>query len=236
MFKKRLYPFWLFLKILFKVNIRLIFGTWRITALPQPAVTIFGGSKLVLENEHAQRACTLATKLAERGFSIITGGGPGIMEAANLGAYQQIQRCEHGEKCEFITGSMGIGLTYLNREKPNPYLQQFIIMDHFFERKWLLVRNAIGFVVFPGGYGTFDELFEILTLMQCGRMPIIPVVLMGVEYWAPVVAFFRQRVLRDGLIDEKDLELFVLTDDVDEALSVIGSGYEQYLKRKKFRR
>lgn len=236
MLKNRLYQFWLFIKVLLKVNVRLIRGTWKITALPQPAITIFGGSRLTLESEHAQRACALATKLAEKGFSIITGGGPGIMEAANLGAYQQIKRCQNGEKCEFITGSLGIGLTYLNRDKPNPYLQDFIVMDHFFERKWLLVKSSVGFVVFPGGYGTLDELFEILTLIQCGRMPIMPVVLMGVEYWKPIVEFFQQRVLADGLITIHDLELFTITDDVQQAFENIKFGYDRYLEHKEFRR
>ena len=236
MLRKRLYQFWLFIKTLFKVNIRLIRGTWQMTALPQPAVTIFGGAKLTMASEHSQRACALATKLAEKGFSIVTGGGPGIMEAANLGAHQYLKRCQNGEKCDVIAGNMGIGLTHLNREVHNPYLQDFILMDHFFERKWLLVSHSIGFAVFPGGYGTLDELFEILTLMQCGRMPIMPVVLMGVEYWTPVLAFFQQRALRDGLIGKDDLDLFILTDDLDTAVSVISSGSENYLTHKQFRR
>jgi TIGR00730 family protein len=225
MIGRRLYEYGKFLKSLTGTNLRLLWGMWRLTKLPQPAITVFGSSRLPLQTIHAERARALAKKLALGGFSIITGGGPGIMEAANRGAFE----AAHGEHVQFPHSnnfsSFGIGLTRLNKEKSNPYVQDYIMMDHFFARKWLLVRYSVGFVVFPGGFGTMDELCEVLTLIQTNRMKKMPIVLMDKDYWEPFHRLIHEKMLANDLIAEKDDHIIdAITDDVDEAYEIIVKG------------
>lgn len=210
-----------FLKSLIKMNFRLLWGMWKLTRLPQPAITIFGGSRIPLDSIHAKKATELAKMLASDGFSIITGGGPGIMEAANLGAIEYLKECKFDEKCKSMLVSAGIGLIRLNKERVNPYVQENIIMEHFFSRKWLLVRYAVGFVVFPGGFGTLDELFEVVTLVQCNRMAKVPIVLIDKSFWGPLRDWIEHRALVYHLIEEKDTDIIVMTDSVEEAFSII---------------
>ncbi|MBD3231521.1 TIGR00730 family Rossman fold protein [Candidatus Dependentiae bacterium] len=211
-----------FLKSLTQINFRLIKGMWKLTKLPQPAITIFGGSRITEDSIHAERAFKLSNTLTCEGFSIITGGGPGIMSAANKGAYEYAKKqgANKNKNNNTIT-SLGISLTSFAKEKLNPYTHDSIIMDHFFSRKWLLVRYSVGFIVFPGGFGTLDELFEIITLEQCYQMPKIPIVLMSKGYWSPMLDWFKSRLLSNGLIEKKDLDLFFVTSDVDEACEII---------------
>lgn len=224
MFLRRLREYCRFLGSLMVTNGHLLLGMWRLTKLPQPAITVFGSSRLPFDSIHGERACTLSKKLTLGGFSIVTGGGPGIMEAANRGAFEAAQelRLEHknGLRTEFPT--VGIGLTRLNREKPNPYVNDFIMMEHFFARKWLLVRYSVGFVIFPGGFGTMDELFELLTLMQTGRMPQYPVILVDKKYWEPLSKVVYTRMLENKLISENEDKIVdLITDDIDEAYEMI---------------
>lgn len=218
---RRLKAFFSFAWHMIGVNVRLLHGMWKLTRLPQPAVTFFGGARLTSDSPYAQKARALAKMLAGEGFSIITGGGPGIMEAANLGAMEYLRECQEGGACKYGFGSFGIGLTRLNDEEMNPNLQDYIVMEHFFERKWLLVRYSVGFAVFPGGFGTYDELFEVLVLMQCHRMPNTPVVLVGVSFWTPFQTWVKEHAIKEGLLEEKYLDLFVITDDVEEAFCLI---------------
>lgn len=231
---ERLKEYWKFLKSLFITNGYLLRGMWKLTRLPKPAVTIFGSARLPHNSRYSEYASILAKKLAMGGYSIITGGGPGIMEAANRGAFEaatELQlECKGGE-CPIRQSSLGIGMTRLNREKANPYVQDFIIMEHFFARKWLLVRYATAFVVFPGGYGTVDELFELLTLIQTKRMPKHTVVLMGKDYWEPLRMLIHDRMLVQDMVYQKDVKLIdLITDDVDEVYDLIvkrhNNGYE----------
>jgi len=218
----RLRKYLKFLRSLFFTNMRLLWGMWKLTKLPQPAITIFGGARMQKDTVHAKRAYELSKKLTYEGFSIITGGGPGIMESANLGSYEVMK--EYGEKNnikKLRPSSFGISLTSFSREGLNPYIHDKIVMDHFFSRKWLLVRYSIGFVIFPGGFGTLDELFEIVTLEQCYKMPKMPIILMDKRYWEPIMHWARTRALKHGLIDAKDLDLITVTSDVDEAFEVI---------------
>jgi uncharacterized protein (TIGR00730 family) len=232
MFARRLCEYGKFLKSLLKTNFRLFRGMWNLTRLPQPAVTVFGGSKVNLDSEIAEKAKNLTKILANNGFSIITGGGPGIMEAANLGAIEHLKEC-HANKifCKDYVISGGVGLIRLNKERANPYVQEYVEMDHFFSRKWLLVRYSIGFVVFPGGFGTLDELFEVITLVQCHRMARVPIVLMGKNYWAPLLDWLITRAIPLGLVKDSDEKIITtVTDDVDEAAYIITSYCKEKVK------
>ncbi|MBS1988371.1 TIGR00730 family Rossman fold protein [Candidatus Dependentiae bacterium] len=214
-----------FLKSLFKTNVRLLWGMWKLTKLPHPAITIFGGSRIALESEVALKAKDLSFKLVDAGFSIITGGGPGIMEAANFGAIEYLRECDlNSPMCRNRRiVSAGIGLIRLNKEKANPYVQENIVMEHFFSRKWLLVRYSVGFVIFPGGFGTMDELFEIVTLVQTQRMKKLPIVLVDIDYWKPLVDWIDTRALKQGLITKEDVAILKFVDTVDEAFEYIKS-------------
>lgn len=219
---RRLREYRKFLVSLAKTNWRLIIGMWRLTRLPHPAITIFGGARVDLESEVAKQAKALAHKLVEQGFSIITGGGPGIMEAANYGAIEFLRECDlNSPLCRQGLVSAGIGLIRLNKERVNPYVQQSITMNHFFARKWLLVRYAIGFIVFPGGFGTLDELAEVITLIQCNRMPRLPVILIGVAYWQPLKEWIYESAVKSGMLTDQEAAIIVITDDIDEAVKII---------------
>lgn len=224
---RRLREYFKFLKSLMRTNWKLLKGMWKLTKLPQPSVTVFGSARLPFESVHGERACALAKKLTLGGFSIITGGGPGIMEAANRGAFEAAKelRLEYKNGEKKAKPSLGIGLTRLNRERSNPYVHDYIVMEHFFARKWLLVRYSVGFVVFPGGFGTLDELFELVTLIQTERMPKYPIVLVDKDFWEPLHQLLHTRMLANGLISKSDEKIIDgITDDIDEAYDIIAEG------------
>jgi hypothetical protein len=191
--------------------------------MPHPAITIFGGARISLDNPIALKATAIAKVLAGDGFTIITGGGPGIMEAANLGAIQYLRECDLAGNCPTKRVSAGVGLVRLNKEKANPYVQENIVMDHFFARKWLLVRYSVGFIVFPGGFGTLDELFEVVTLVQCNRMARLPIVLMDTHYWQPLIDWIYSSALEQKLISQEDAQILTVTDDINVAVEKIRS-------------
>ncbi len=230
MFFKRVREYWKFLVSLSKTNWRLIRGMWKLTQLPQPAITIFGGSRLSFDSPEAKQAKELAKILAHEGFSIITGGGPGIMEAANAGALDYLKEClvNGDKKCPKGPISGGIGLIKLNKDRANRYVQDYVEMRHFFARKWLLVRYSIGFVAFPGGFGTMDEVFEVLTLVQCKRMIQVPIILVGTKYWQPIVDWVHKSALAQKLIDPGQEKLFIVTDDIHAAAKVIIDSCKNY--------
>lgn len=219
---RRLKEYIVFLKSFFRTGARLLWGMWKLTKLPQPAITIFGSARVLPSNVICQQARQLAKALAGANFSIITGGGPGIMNAANHGA---IDHLKEKHSLEFLQGkeiiSAGVGLIKLTKEIENPFVQEHVEMEHFFARKWLLVRYSVGFVVFPGGFGTIDELFEIITLVQCNRMVRVPIVLIGKGYWSPFIEWIQQYTLRDGFIAIQDLSIITLVDSVEEAVEII---------------
>jgi uncharacterized protein (TIGR00730 family) len=221
--------YWHFTKDMFTINWRLFYGMWRLTRLPQPAITVFGGSRISKDNPYSNLAYELSKKLANEGFSIITGGGQGIMEAANQGAFEFAQEklkeckgwgCNH-RQCKKRLVTIGIGVVRLGEEKMNPYTHDIIIMDHFFSRKWMLVRYSIGFVVFPGGFGTMDELFETITLIQTQRMAPMPILLMGKEYWEPLTDWITDQWLKRGLISHGDEKIINVVDCADDAIEII---------------
>lgn len=228
MFVWRMQEYGKFLKSLLKTNVKLIAGMWKLTKLPQPAITIFGSAKIVPSDEICKQARQLAKILAGAHFSIITGGGPGIMNAANQGAIDYLK--ETNAKI-FLEGkkiiSAGIGLIRLTKEIENPFVQEHIEVEHFFARKWLLVRYSVGFVIFPGGFGTLDELFEIITLIQCNRMIKVPIILIGKAYWAPFIDWIKNYTLKKNFIKSYDLAIITLVDNVDDAADIIIKNCQQ---------
>jgi uncharacterized protein (TIGR00730 family) len=145
-------------------------------------------------------------KLVEAGFTVMTGGGPGIMEAANRGAR------------EAGGTSVGCNIELPQEQKPNPYLDHWVTFRHFYVRKVMLVKYSYAFVAMPGGFGTMDELFEVATLVQTGKVKDFPIVLMGLDYWKPMIDFLRDRMLTEQTIDSMDLERLKLTDSPEEAV------------------
>ncbi len=224
MLSARFKEYFKFLRSLSETTWRLLVGMWKLTRFPQPAITIFGSARIQSGSPFAQTTRELAKMLAVRGFSIITGGGPGIMEAANEGAMDSISECDLNDKaCRNRLLSVGISLVRLNKEKANPYVQENIVMAHFFARKWLLVRYSVGFVVFPGGFGTLDELFEITTLVQCSRMKKIPIVLVCRDYWGPLMEWIDSRMLAAEMISKEDKDIISVVDTAQEAYEIIYS-------------
>ena len=173
-----------------------------------PCVSVFGSARLAENHPYYQLAREVGSHLAQLGFTIMTGGGPGIMEAANRGAKEAGGR------------SVGCNIKLPIEQKPNPYMDIWVTFNHFFVRKVLLVKYSHAFVVMPGGIGTLDELFEVITLIQAKKILNFPVVLIGKEYFQPVMEFFKRMVL-EGTIDDSDLDLLLLTDSVDEATAHI---------------
>ncbi len=183
-----------------------------------PAVTFFGSSRAKPESRYYRLAEETAYRLGQRGFTIITGGGPGIMEAANRGARRA------------GVHSVGLVIEIPGEETPNPYQTITLKFRYFFVRKVMLLRYALSYIIFPGGFGTFDELFEAATLIQTGKSYPFPLILFGSDYWNPLLAFMRETMLREGTIDEKDMGLFRITDDPDEVVEMVVQEAKKKLK------
>jgi uncharacterized protein (TIGR00730 family) len=180
-----------------------------------PAVSIFGSARTPEDDPDYQEARALARRLAEAGFAIISGGGPGIMEAANRGAV------EGGGQ------SVGCNIELPFEQGTNPYVQIPINFRYFFVRKMMFVKYSEGFVIFPGGFGTMDELFEALTLVQTGKVRNFPIILFDSQYWRGMVDWIKATMLAEAKISPEDTDLLVVTDSVEEAAQVITSCYEQ---------
>ena len=216
-----------FLMDLLFTNVRLIIGMWKLTRVPQPAVTIFGSARVNQESNLAHKTTLIANRLAHEGFSIITGGGPGIMEAANRGVYDYLENCplsEDGKKSCNNVRSAGIGVVKLNLESRNNFVHEHIVLQHFFARKWLLVRYSVAFIVFPGGFGTLDELFEIITLRQTDHLQAAPIILINSEFWNPLIEWSKKYALPRGFVSQEDIDLLVVVDDVDQVIDIIKIG------------
>jgi uncharacterized protein (TIGR00730 family) len=173
------------------------------------AVSFFGSARTPRDHPRYEKARDLARRLGEEGFSIITGGGPGIMEAANRGAR------------EAGVPSVGLGIELPHEQGMNEYVDLALNFHYFFTRKVMFVRYASGFVVFPGGFGTMDELFEASTLRQTGKIRYFPVVLFGSEYWSGLNDWLRGSMLEDGYIGPEDLEAIRVCDDFDEVVEIV---------------
>jgi uncharacterized protein (TIGR00730 family) len=194
------------------VFIQIIYGVWRVSKLTQPAVSIFGSAKVAQNDKYAQEANQVAVWLGQEGISVLTGGGPGIMEAANCGGVKK------GRKSD--VKSIGIGVHGLNEPK-NVCVEEYFELDYFFARKWLLTQYSSGFIVFPGGFGTLDELSEVLTLIQTKQLKPVPIVLVGKDYWRPFMQWVTDEALPRGLIKSEHVKLFSVTDDPYKAFCFV---------------
>jgi uncharacterized protein (TIGR00730 family) len=179
-------------------------------------VTIFGSARVPADHPQYLAAEATARLLVEAGFAVITGGGPGIMEGANKGAAE--------------AGGVSIGC---NIELPfeqgmNPYVEVAINFRYFFVRKTMFVKYAEAFIIFPGGFGTLDELFEALTLIQTGKVRNFPVILLGSDYWSGLIDWIRQTMLAEGKVSPEDLELLVVTDSPEETVRIVTDCYEEH--------
>jgi uncharacterized protein (TIGR00730 family) len=186
-----------------------LFGGLRKMRGVGPCVTVFGSARFGEGNEYYQLAREVGSCIVNAGFAVMTGGGPGIMEAANRGAKD--------------AGGLSVGcnIALPHEQKHNEYLDRWFTFDHFYIRKVLLVKYSTGFVACPGGFGTLDEVYETSTLIQTGKMKAFPVVFLGKEYWTPLFDFMHDRLVASRAIDEADLGHFLLTDSPEEAVEHI---------------
>ncbi|MFL5924428.1 MAG: TIGR00730 family Rossman fold protein [Gaiellaceae bacterium] len=188
-------------------------GFLTVERIGGPAISVFGSARVNEDDPVYAEAREVGRRIAEAGFAVITGGGPGVMEAANRGA-----RDAGGV-------SVGFNIELPHEQHENRYLDISYTFDHFYARKTMFVKAAEGFVIFPGGFGTLDELFESLTLIQTGKVLHFPVVLFDEGYWAPLLGWIRDRLLTDGMISPEDLELLMVTNDGDEAVRILVECY-----------
>jgi uncharacterized protein (TIGR00730 family) len=207
---------------LVKEALQIVHGIWHITGLPTSCITIFGGSRLPQDSPFSSQANDLARTLVEHNFSILTGGGPGIMESANCGA------AEAGGAHRIVT--LGFSIYGLIDEKLTNRCvsdkSKHIVLNYFFARKWLLTQYSVGFCVFPGGLGTMDELFDLLNLMITHKLPYAPVVLIGTEYWKAYQTWIV-KAHEHGLIAQEREPHVVITDNINEAVSHIVAHHQK---------
>jgi len=179
-----------------------------------PAVSIFGSSRLKPDSRYYKMAVEVAGRLSEAGLPVITGGGPGIMEGANRGCFGRGSR------------SVGLNIELPMEQHPNHFQDISLTFRYFFARKLMFVKYAVAFIIFPGGFGTLDELFEALTLIQTEKIRRFPVILVGSEYWEGMIRWLRQTMLGQGCISEKDLDLFQVLDEPDAIVDAVLSHHE----------
>ena len=191
-------------------------GFDAVARVPRPAVTVFGSARIDRDDPEYEQARLCGRLLAEAGFAVVTGGGPGTMEAANRGAQ------EGGGY------SVGFNIELPHEQAPNPYVDLGLTFHHFYARKVMLVKAAEGFILFPGGFGTLDELFESLTLIQTDKVREFPVSLVGLDYWQGLLEWIAEHPLSEGMISPEDVNLLNLTDDVAEAVELARDCWERH--------
>lgn len=203
--------------MVFKVMAEFVDGYEKLAKIG-PCVSIFGSARLKPENKYYEMAVDIAEKITKLGFGIITGGGPGIMEAGNKGAFNAKGR------------SIGLNIDLPFEQHFNPYINKSYSMnfDYFFVRKVMFVKYSQGFVVMPGGFGTLDELTEALTLIQTNKIGKFPIVLVGSDFWGGLLDWFKATLLKEGMIAEDDLDLYRVVDTADEAVAHIKAFYDKY--------
>ena len=188
-------------------------GFAAVDKIDRPAVSVFGSARAREDSPVYAAARTVGRRFADEGWAVITGGGPGVMEAANRGAK------EGGGL------SVGFNIDLPHEQGSNPYLDISYTFKHFYARKVCFVKPAEGFVIFPGGFGTLDELFEALTLIQTGKAQNFPVVLIDTDYWGEMIDWIKGEMLPDGMISPEDLDLLYVTDDLDRAVRTVLQSY-----------
>jgi uncharacterized protein (TIGR00730 family) len=198
---------------IFQIMAEFVEGFERLARI-KPSVSIFGSSRAQPGSEYYRRAERIARALSDSGFSVVSGGGPGIMEAANKGAY------------DGKSPSVGLNIQLSKEQVANDYQNISLRFRHFFSRKVMFVKYASAYVVLPGGFGTLDELAEILTLVQTERTRRIPIILVGSTYWAGLIEWFKGTLVREGAIDAAHLDLFQVMDEPEEVVEAIFRYYE----------
>ncbi|MFN1219673.1 TIGR00730 family Rossman fold protein [Chryseobacterium kwangjuense] len=203
--------------MVFKVMAEFVDGYEKLAKIG-PCVSIFGSARLKPESKYYEMAVEIAEKITKLGFGIITGGGPGIMEAGNKGAFNAQGR------------SIGLNIDLPFEQHFNPYINKSYSMnfDYFFVRKVMFVKYSQGFVVMPGGFGTLDELTEAMTLIQTNKIGKFPIVLVGSEFWSGLLEWFKATLLKEGMIAADDLDLYRVVDTADEAVAHIKAFYDKY--------
>lgn len=191
-----------------KIFMELIHG-FRHLHFVGPCITVFGSARFPETHPYYALTRELGARIADARFTVMTGGGPGLMEAANRGAK------------EAGGTSIGCNIVLPKEQKPNPYLDKWVDFRYFFVRKVMLVKYSFGFIAVPGGFGTLDELFEVTTLIQTGKIRNFPVALLGVEYWTPLMKFMTETLAAKGTIDARDASQLLLTDSPAEAVAFI---------------
>lgn len=203
----------------FKIISELVEGFEKLARIG-PCVSIFGSARTHYNDKYYRLAEDIAFKLVQNGYGVITGGGPGIMEAANKGAAKGKGK------------SVGINIDLPFEQRPNPYIDsdKLITFDHFFVRKVMFMKYSQGFIVLPGGFGTFDELFEAITLIQTKKIGKFPIILVSRKYWSGLISWIKEEMLEEeSNISSADLDIFTLVDTSDEAVEVIIKFYSRYL-------
>ena len=197
----------------FGIMAEFVEATERMTGV-QPAVSIFGSARVAPGSAVYEQTERIARLLSDAGFSVISGGGPGVMEAANKGAFE-------GKSL-----SIGLNIQLPHEQKANPYQDISQSFRHFFARKYMFVRMAAAYVVMPGGFGTLDELLEALTLIQTGKSPRIPLILVGSEFWAGMLEWFRAQLVKEALINPEDMDLIQVIDEPERIVTAIFDHYQ----------
>ncbi len=198
---------------IFGIMAEFVEATERLAAV-RPAVSIFGSARILPTHPYYQKTEKIARLLSDAGFTVISGGGPGIMEAANKGAF-------FGKSL-----SVGLNIQLPMEQAGNPYQDISQTFQHFFARKFMFVKMATAYVVMPGGFGTLDELLEALTLIQTGKSPKIPIILVHKPYWAGLLDWFRERLVDEGMINPDDLDLIQVIDEPEAVVEAIFKYYE----------
>ena len=197
----------------FGIMAEFVEATERLSTV-RPAVSIFGSARVTPDSPYYQQTETIARLLSDAGFSVVSGGGPGVMEAANKGAFE-------GKSL-----SIGLNIQLPHEQKSNHYQDISQSFRHFFARKYMFVKVAAAYVVMPGGFGTLDELLEALTLIQTGKTPRIPLILVGSEFWAGLLQWFRDRLIAEGMINPEDIDLLQVIDEPERVVAAIFDHYE----------
>jgi uncharacterized protein (TIGR00730 family) len=190
-------------------------GFEQVALIDRPAVALFGSARVKEGSTPYEQARAAGRRFGEAGWAVVTGGGPGCMEAANRG-------CKEGGGL-----SVGFNIVLPHEQHENPYLDISHAFDHFYARKVCFVRPSEGFVIFPGGFGTLDELYEALTLIQTGKIRHFPVVLFDSGYWQPMLEWIRSELLADGMVSPDDVELLHVTDDIEQAVRFVLECYDR---------
>jgi uncharacterized protein (TIGR00730 family) len=191
-----------------RIQSEFIEGFGMLAELPK-AITVFGSARTKPDGHFYKQSELLGQRLSEAGYAVITGGGPGIMEAANKG-------------CHEAGGvSVGLGIELPFEQSMNEYVDLGMVFRYFFARKTCFLKYSIGYVGMPGGYGTLDEIFEAVTMIQTGKITSFPLVLFGTQFWTPMLDWIKDTLVEDGNVSPADIDLFTLTDDVDEAVQII---------------